>query len=298
MKILLALALAACAGTTAKAPAPKVSEAEAETAYTAKQWAKCGELYDALAAQETEAPRQAAALYNGACCFARDGKADRAFALLDRSIDKGLKNVAHTSQDEDLASLHTDPRWTASIAKIERNVKAWEATLGDAALRRELLALVAEDQQARRSMFANGAQPTPEQIEQLAAIDRKTTATMKAAIAKHGWPGRKLIGADGENAAWLLVQHADADVAFQKECLALLEKSVAAGDADPQHHAYLYDRVAVAEHRPQRYGTQFMDGKPQPIEDEANVDARRKAVGLGTMAEYKQQMEAMYGPAK
>jgi hypothetical protein len=38
-----------------------------------------------------------------------------------------------------------------------------------------------------------------------------------------------------------------------------------------------------------------MDGKPQPIEDEANVDARRKEIGLNTMAEYKLDMERMYG---
>lgn len=71
------------------------------------------------------------------------------------------------------------------------------------------------------------------------------------------------------------------------------------GDADPQNYAYLYDRVAVAENRPQRFGTQFgPDREPRPIEDEANVDARRKAIGLGTMAEYRQQMRARYGPPK
>jgi hypothetical protein len=51
----------------------------------------------------------------------------------------------------------------------------------------------------------------------------------------------------------------------------------------------------VVEGKPQRYGTQFKGGKPQPIEDEANVDARRKAIGLNTMAEYAKDMERMYG---
>jgi hypothetical protein len=97
---------------------------------------------------------------------------------------------------------------------------------------------------------------------------------MKGIIAAKGWPGKKLVGGDGANAAWTLVQHADAHPAFQQECLALLEKAVAAGDADPADHAYLYDRVAVNQKRPQRYGTQLGDdGEPQPIEDPANVDA-------------------------
>jgi hypothetical protein len=33
---------------------------------------------------------------------------------------------------------------------------------------------------------------------------------------------------------------------------------------------------------------------PQPIEDEANVDARRASVGLGTLEEYAAQMQRMY----
>lgn len=96
---------------------------------------------------------------------------------------------------------------------------------------------------------------------------------------------------DGAQQAWLLVQHADADLAFQKDCLARLERAVAAGDASPADLAYLHDRVAVGEKRKQRYGTQY----GPPIEDEANVDARRAAVGLGTLAEYQAEIEAMYG---
>ena len=61
--------------------------------------------------------------------------------------------------------------------------------------------------------------------------------------------------------------------------------------------AYLTDRVLVAEGKPQRYGSQFftVDGelKPRPIEDEANVDARRKEVGLGTMAQYTKLMKGL-----
>ena len=58
------------------------------------------------------------------------------------------------------------------------------------------------------------------------------------------------------------------------------------------------DRVRVSEGKPQVYGTQFheVDGVwvPQPIEDEANVDARRKNVGLPPLATaLLRQMHAM-----
>ena len=74
-----------------------------------------------------------------------------------------------------------------------------------------------------------------------------------------------------------------------------IEAAVKAGEASPDHFAYLYDRVAVAENRPQRFGTQFRDTDPFPIEDEAHVDERRASVGLPSMAVYRAEMKRMYG---
>ena len=162
----------------------------------------------------------------------------------------------------------------------------------DPALREELLALFAEDQAARHAVMAD---QTAENSARVEAIDRKTTARMKELVATVGWPGRSLVGRNAANAAWCLVQHADHDVAFQRECLPLIERAVADGQAEPDHAAYLYDRIAVAERRPQRYGTQYgPDGHPQPIEDGANVDARRAAVGLEPLAEYDARMQALF----
>jgi hypothetical protein len=97
-----------------------------------------------------------------------------------------------------------------------------------------------------------------------------------------------------------LVQHADQDRAFQKRCLKLLAEAVKKGEASPEHLAYLTDRVRVADKEKQVYGTQFheVDGKmePYPIEDEANVDGRRKEVGLPPLAEYRKMIEELYKP--
>jgi hypothetical protein len=58
--------------------------------------------------------------------------------------------------------------------------------------------------------------------------------------------------------------------------------------------------VRVAENAKQVYGTQFheVDGKmlPFPIDDESNVDKRRKEVGLPSLAEYRKTIEATYKP--
>ena len=122
---------------------------------------------------------------------------------------------------------------------------------------------------------------------------------MHEIVAKYGWPGKSLVGEDGANAAWLLVQHADKDLSFQKDVLAKMEPMVKTQEVSAIDFGYLWDRVAVAEHRPQRYGTQFDEKQePRPIEDEAHVDERRASIGLPSMAEYREQMRKMYGPPK
>jgi hypothetical protein len=105
---------------------------------------------------------------------------------------------------------------------------------------------------------------------------------------------------DGTEAAFLLVQHADADRPFQKEMLPLVEKAYHAGALRGQEFALLTDRVRVAEGKPQVYGTQAkFQGKeviPDPIEDAAQVDKRRAAVGLPPLAEYLKMMKDFYFP--
>ncbi len=83
-------------------------------------------------------------------------------------------------------------------------------------------------------------------------------------------------------------------MAFQEQCLALMEPLLATDEVSAIDCAYLHDRVAVAERRPQRYGTQLdARRKPQPIEDEAHVDSRRIGIGLPSMAVYRRQMRQM-----
>lgn len=100
----------------------------------------------------------------------------------------------------------------------------------------------------------------------------------------------ELVG-DGASAAWLLVQHADDDAAFQERVLELMHGVVERGDADRSELAYLTDRVRVAHGRPQVYGTQFGRNVPQPIEDPDQLDARRAAAGLEPFADYAARFE-------
>jgi hypothetical protein len=309
--LILILLAAACSAhseapslpTPAVAPAtmpkpPPPTDAAALALYDAKQYAACAAMFAQVAEAATRRKAKEDALYSAACCYALDGKSDTAFAMLDRAIAAGLRDIVNLGKDTDLDSLRADPRWPHVVATVKDRIAAWETALEDPALRLELLALFTEDQDARNA-WINHPGKDPALLAAMEAVDRKTTNRMKEVVAKYSWPGASIVGEDGAHAAWLLIQHADKDLPFQKLCLANMEPLVKSGDVSEIDYAYLLDRIAVAEQRPQRYGTQFNDKRePQPLEDPAHVDDRRKAIGLGTMAEYKEQMFKRYGPPK
>jgi hypothetical protein len=139
-------------------------------------------------------------------------------------------------------------------------------------------------------------------MKRVEAVDQENISWMKGTVSRFGWPGKTMVGHDGTNAAWLLVQHADRDRAFQKKCLALMEAVLEKNEISKMDFAYLTDRVLVADKKPQRYGTQIDMNKgamkPYPMEDPPNVDKRRATVGLMPMAKYMELVREMYAGKK
>ncbi|HUZ88093.1 MAG TPA: DUF6624 domain-containing protein [Candidatus Baltobacterales bacterium] len=162
----------------------------------------------------------------------------------------------------------------------------------------QLLRRSRRDQKARTKWLAHTADP--ELARRVHEVDVANTKWIQSVVDQHGWPGRDLVGIPGSDAAWLLVQHADHDRAFQRQCLALLHEAVEAGQASPAHLAYLDDRLRVADGRPQVFGTQFqrVSGElvPYPIEDTVHVDERRRAIGLQPLDQYAAGMRQMHAP--
>jgi CubicO group peptidase (beta-lactamase class C family) len=132
-------------------------------------------------------------------------------------------------------------------------------------------------------------------------MDWQNTQDMKWLLNHIGWFKISKWGKLADNQAWLLVQHADQEPDFQKSVLKILTKLYKTNETSPSGYAYLWDRVAsssydLSKRKPQRYGTQghcVGPGRwePHPIEDERNVDKRRREVGLTSFAEYKQGFE-------
>jgi hypothetical protein len=122
------------------------------------------------------------------------------------------------------------------------------------------------------------------------------TEWLKGVLDRIGWFDISRFGESASLAAWLLVQHSDHDLAFQRTVLERLRAKVAAGEAQPRHLAYLVDRVAVNAGEPQTYGTQGQcrgpgDWQPLPLVDPDRLDARRADVGLEPIAAYRARFE-------
>lgn len=173
------------------------------------------------------------------------------------------------------------------------------------ALGRALARRVVPDQAWRAAMFAKPHGQAAQEVigwltfPVLCRVDEGNTLFMKALLAKAGWPLKSVHGADAVRDAWLLVQHADDDTALQRQALALMSPLVARGEVAGSDFALLFDRVALADKRPQRYGSQYETApegclRPSAIENPAGVDARRKAVGLPPLADYAKRMSEAY----
>ena len=158
----------------------------------------------------------------------------------------------------------------------------------------ELIRRAERDQEMRKKTLKNP-------FHWNASIDNNNAKYLKQIVEQDGWPTISSVGATASQAAWLLVQHADHDIEFQKRCLALMQ-NLPEGEINPANIAYLEDRILVNQGLPQRYGTQFQgEGHsfgPHPIEDERSLDTRRADVGLEPFAVYKTTMLEQYNPKK
>jgi len=124
-------------------------------------------------------------------------------------------------------------------------------------------------------------------------VFRENTLVLKKIVLTHGWPSIDLVGKRASRYAWLLVQHADHDLSFQKKCLGLMQDIYTKNNKhlDPANIAYLTDRILVNQNKKQLFGTQCYfrrDGKfvVRPIRDLKTLDQRRKAYNLETFKEF------------
>jgi hypothetical protein len=196
----------------------------------------------------------------------------------DRVISENCPRAVASSK---IQQRFADQRRASSIKAVTRP-----------ALQRELLLLAEQDQDARRFAISSDAGHSGKDVDMayMNDVDSANLRRLKQIIRQGGFPTARMIGYNGMQAAWLLVQHADSDPAFQAQMLPVLTRRVHRGELDPQNYALLTDRVLLAQGKSQRYGTQFelREGvlTVRALDDPSHVDQRRRTLGLIPLQDY------------
>ena len=175
-------------------------------------------------------------------------------------------------------------------------------------LRTELEKMMEDDQKFRTRMMTAEEKygPNSKEMEALwkeqTELDNRLLKRLEEIIRQYGWPGKSLVGSEASLAAFLIIQHADYE--YQKKYFPLINEAMIKGEIEPRHVALLEDRILMREGKKQIYGSQLkrndQTGKYElwPIEDEENLDKRRAAVGLESIAEYLKHFGLTYVPPK
>jgi hypothetical protein len=162
------------------------------------------------------------------------------------------------------------------------------------ALQEKLIALLRLDEKVRAELVATG-ELFDGYNARMAEVHKQNAAKLDGIVKEFGWPGTSLVGNDGADAAWLVLQHAIANPELQRKCLPLLKTAAQAGEIPAFQFACLEDRICVYEGRAQRYGTQFDWDESgvlsaSPLQNPERVDDYRQSVGLGPLSEKTEEI--------
>lgn len=121
-------------------------------------------------------------------------------------------------------------------------------------------------------------------------LDKKNTDIIIKIIDSLGYPGRNMVGLELEDAAFLVMQHADLNT--QQKYLNLIKQASENYQLLLYAYPMLYDRICMKKNLPQLYGTQSIyDHRTEKkslykIDNINLVNMRRKQYGLSSI-EYK-----------
>ena len=246
--------------------------------------------------------------YKAACAYARIGNIDSAYYNLFRIANKGgWSEYDFLISDSDLFVLHADGRWNKLVNKVRENKAQTESHLNQPLAQQ--LEMVFNDDQKYRLLVDSAEKISGKNSPQLDSLrkiinaqDAKNISIVTNLLDQYGWLGTDDVGRKGNQALFLVIQHADP--ATRKKYLPLMREGMERTKAAPSEYALLEDRVLLDDGKGQRYGSQVRMNPEKgtyelyPIEDEANVNVRREEIGLAPLEDYLRQWGIHYNTKK
>lgn len=250
-------------------------------------------------------------LLRAAVCAQQSAQNEQAKTYLKQAIGTDLAMSERLWRDSteyaELQSLRHSPLATEFLEAVEaENLK----TTFNPVLRKTLQEIYLDDQQPRLRLDTlrrvgrantSEARQLLELIHQNDSINRINVETI---LAQEGYPGWSRVGKKQSGTVWMILRRAPLSV--QKKYLPLLLQAAEQGEIHSSHVgllvdlAVLTDRVRLKNGQKQWFGSQVQPGlagkvyRFEPIEDEFNVDQRRKALGLPPLEHYAKQWGIFY----
>jgi hypothetical protein len=227
--------------------------------------------------------------YKAAGVYALDQNKNEAFQYLNLALEKGWTESDLLLIDPyfDFLRNNFKNEWIIIAKKAIHKDQEYGKTLKFPTLRKEINLMTINDQKLRFKKSQTTNSVKLDSINQeINNSDFKNLNLAKEIIKKYGWPKISEIGKDGENNFWLIIQHADQDIRFQKLALEEMKKLLGTAEIDKEIYAFLYDRVQCNLNYKQLYGTQvnwIENGKAssfRSIIKEDLADKRRSDLGL------------------
>lgn len=213
----------------------------------------------------------------------------------------GLILAAALLSQQAPAGLSAEARaLVAPVAEAIAAEKARQAALPPPTSDRERLERMgALDQVGRRAFTVLDFSALPADERQTAetlawadinALDKALLDELLTMVPEEGWFKKSVYGERAAGAAFLIIQHSDLE--NWRRFVPVLEPLVAQGEVEGQSYGLMYDRLAINEGRPQRYGTQMTckDGRwvVDTLEDPERVEQWRREMKFPwTLAEYE-----------
>ena len=134
--------------------------------------------------------------------------------------------------------------------------------------------------------------------ENIERIDKENIAVIDS-LLQQGLP--KGLSEESYKTIWIVIDHASLEK--QKQYLSIIEKMSSEGLIDVDSYAILFDRIAMKQNRPQRYGSQSVQfGTPGnmqlyiwPVENAESLDSLRATVGMESILKYLEQLTEYLG---
>jgi hypothetical protein len=234
--------------------------------------------------------------YNAACSWALANYPDSAFFQINRMATKGnYTDHQRLDSDEDLVSLHNDPRWKSLLDLVKQNKEKAEANLNKP-LVKTLDSIHSEDQNYRLQIdgiekkYGHNSKQMDSIWHIIMEKDISNLIIVTKILDKYGWLGPDVVGGKGASTLFLVIQHSDQIT--QEKYLPMMREAVKNRKANASSLALLEDRVAIGQNKKQIYGSQLTRDPSTgvlyvlPLEDPDNVDKRRAEVYLPPIAEY------------